>query len=59
MAAELMNDDELLKYFYDELIMTLITMSLPADEQQYLVGAGCIGDEILEVFDDFYCMRRQ
>lgn len=54
-----MNDDELLKYFYDELIMTLITMSLPADEQQYLVGAGCIGDEILEVFDDFYCMRRQ
>lgn len=54
-----MNDDELLKYFYDELIMTLITMSLPADEQQYLVGAGCIGDEILEDFDDFYCMRRQ
>jgi len=28
-------------------------MSLPADEQQYLVGAGCIGDEILEDFDNF------
>ncbi len=54
-----MYDNELLKYFYDELIMTLITLSLPADEQQYMVGIGCIGDEILEDFDNFYRLRRE
>lgn len=54
-----MNDGELLKYYYEELIMSLITMSLPAEKQKEMVGYGCIGDEILEDFDNFYCMRRQ
>ena len=55
-----MNDEELLKYYYEELIMSLITMSLPAEKQKEMVGiVGCIGDEILEDFDNFYCLRRQ
>ncbi len=54
-----MNDDELLKYYYEELIMSLITMSLPAEKQKEMVGIGCFGDEILEEFDNFYCTRRQ
>ncbi len=54
-----MKDDELLKYYYEELIMSLITMSLPAEKQREMIGFGCVGDEILEDFDSFYCMRRQ
>ncbi len=55
-----MSDDELIYYFYDELIMTLITLSLPAIEQKEMVGQiGCVGDEILEDFDNFYRLRRQ
>ncbi|MGE5329840.1 MAG: hypothetical protein ACM3UU_12100 [Ignavibacteriales bacterium] len=54
-----MNDEELLKYYYEELIMSLITMSLPAEEQKDIIGIGCLGDEMLNDFDDFYRMRRQ
>lgn len=54
-----MNDNELLIYFYEELIMSIITMSLPAERQKEVIGVGCVGDEILEDFDNFYCMRRE
>ncbi len=55
-----MSDDELIYYFYEELIMTLITLSLPAIEQKEMVGQiGCVGDEILEDYDNFYRSRRQ
>jgi hypothetical protein len=49
----------LTKYFYEKLIMSLITMSLPAEEQKYMIGIGCTGDEILEDFSNFYVERRQ
>jgi hypothetical protein len=49
----------LIKYFYEELIMSLITMSLPAEEQRHMIGIGCVGDEIFEDFSNFYVERRQ
>lgn len=53
------SDEALVKYFYEELIMSLITMSLSAEEQKYMIGIGCTGDEILEGFSNFYIERRQ
>lgn len=52
-------DDKLLKYFYEELIMSLITMSLPAEKQKEMIGIGCIGDEMLEDFHSFYSLKRE
>ncbi|EHQ90651.1 CPCC family cysteine-rich protein [Desulfosporosinus youngiae] len=52
-------NEYLIKYFYEELIMSLVTMSLPAKEQKYMIGIGYAGDEILEDFSNFYNDRKQ
>lgn len=52
-------NEYLIKYFYEELIMSLITMSLPAKEQNDMIGIGCTGDEILQDFSNSYIDRKQ
>lgn len=53
-------EDETFKYFYDELIMSIITLSLPVERQIEIIGSiGCVGCEIVQDYDNFFTCNRE
>lgn len=47
-------DIDSLIHFYEELIISLVVLSLPGERQCHITGIGCVGDEILIDFDTYY-----
>lgn len=47
-------DVNTLIYFYEELIISLVVLSLPGERQCEITGIGCVGDEILIDFETYY-----
>ncbi len=43
---------------FDELIKTLIVLSSSADQQKYICGSGCPGDDMASDFDTNYTHTR-
>jgi len=41
-------------YLYEELIISLVVLSLPGERQCEITGIGCVGDEILIDFESYY-----
>jgi hypothetical protein len=49
-----MTPDELIKWHFDELIKTLITLSSSAQRQKEIMGFGAVADEMAMDFDSHY-----
>lgn len=48
-----------LTYCFEELLKTIILLSLPAEEQIHAMGGGHVGDEMAIEFFAFYEYRDQ
>jgi hypothetical protein len=54
MEVKFCMEIETLSYFYEELIISLVVLSLSGERQCEITGVGCVGDEILIDFETYY-----
>lgn len=52
-------EDDNLEWQFDELLKTLIAMSLPSDEQKIVYGIGATADEMLNDYYSFYTLIKE
>ncbi len=52
-------DKAMIDYLYSELIITLVVFSLPGKRQCEITGFGCVGEEILIDFDNYYLEKKE
>jgi len=49
----------MIDYLYSELIITLVVFSLPGKRQCEITGFGCVGEEILIDFENYYTEKKE